>query len=111
MGRMCCWGRSWGWTQCCDEGRKGQGVDRDQPITEMGTMRTGMTPVVAGLILGVLASLALSRALSAQLYEVSATDPTVFTSVAALLALVSLLASGVPAMRAAKVDPTVALRS
>jgi putative ABC transport system permease protein len=57
-----------------------------------------------------LASLAFSRALAAQLYEVSATDPIVFASVSVLLAVVSLLASGVPAMRAARVDPTVALR-
>jgi putative ABC transport system permease protein len=75
------------------------------------TLRTGMIPVVAGLALGVVASLAISRVLAAQLYEVSPTDPVVFASVALLLAAVSLLASGVPAIKAARVDPTVALRS
>jgi putative ABC transport system permease protein len=74
------------------------------------TLRTGMTPVLIGLVLGVVASLAFSRALAAQLYEVTATDPVVFASVTILLAAVSLLASGVPAIRAARVDPTVALR-
>jgi predicted permease len=75
------------------------------------TLRTGMTPVIAGLALGVATSLALSRALAAQLYEVSPNDPVVFASVALLIAAVSLLASGVPAIRAARVDPTVALRT
>jgi putative ABC transport system permease protein len=74
------------------------------------TLRTGMTPVVVGLALGVAASLGMSRALAAQLYEVSPNDPVVFASVALILATVSLLASGVPAFRAARVDPTVALR-
>ncbi|MFN2567623.1 MAG: FtsX-like permease family protein [Gemmatimonadaceae bacterium] len=75
------------------------------------TLRTGMAPVLTGLALGVGVSLGLSRARAAQLYEVSPSDPVVFTSVAALLAVVSLLASGIPARRAARVDPTVALRS
>jgi predicted permease len=74
------------------------------------TVRTGMIPVVVGLALGVVASLALSGAIAAQLYEVKATDPSVFLAVVGLLALVSLAASSVPALRAARVDPTVTLR-
>jgi predicted permease len=74
------------------------------------TLRMGMTPVLVGLALGVAGSLVLARAVAAQLYEVSPTDPTVLASVAALLAVVSLLASGVPALRATRVDPTEALR-
>jgi ABC-type lipoprotein release transport system permease subunit len=70
-----------------------------------------MTPVVFGLALGLAAALALARVLAAQLYQVSPSDPVVFAAVAAVLAGVSLVASGVPAMRAARVDPTVALRS
>jgi predicted permease len=74
------------------------------------TLRAGMVPVLAGLVLGIAGALALARAIAAQLYEVSPSDPVVFASVAALLAAVSLVASGVPALRAARVDPTVALR-
>jgi putative ABC transport system permease protein len=75
------------------------------------TLRTSMTPVVFGLALGLAASLALARVLAAQLYQVSPSDPVVFAAAAAVLAGVSLVASGVPAMRAARVDPTQALRN
>ena len=75
------------------------------------TLRTGLVPAVVGLVVGGAGALALSRLLGAQLYDVSPTDPVVFGSVAAVLLLVALLASGVPARRAARVDPAVALRS
>ena len=75
------------------------------------TVRTGLSPALVGLAAGAVAALALSRLLGAQLYEVSPTDPIVFGVVATVLALVSILASGVPARRAARVDPAVALRS
>jgi predicted permease len=67
-----------------------------------------------GLSLGTMSGLAVSRALSSTmssvLYGVDATDPLTLVSVAALLAVVAALASYVPARRAAKVDPMVALR-
>jgi putative ABC transport system permease protein len=66
---------------------------------------------VVGLVVGGAGALALSRWLGAQLYAVSPTDPVVFGTVAAVLLLVALLASGVPARRAARVDPAVALRA
>jgi predicted permease len=75
------------------------------------TLRTGLAPALVGLVGGGAAALALSRLLGAQLYDVSPADPVVFGAVAAVLLVVALLASSVPARRAARVDPAVALRA
>ena len=75
------------------------------------TLRTGLTPAFVGLAAGTVGALILSRLLGAQLYEVSPKDPVVFGGVAAVLVVVALLASGVPARRASRVDPATALRS
>ena len=64
----------------------------------------------AGLVLGLLASLALGRTLSSFLYETSPLDPLIHAGVAALLLSVTTLASLVPARRASRVDPMTALR-
>lgn len=63
-----------------------------------------------GLLIGIGASLAITRLMSSLLFGISATDPLTFIAVAALLAAVALLASYIPARRAMRVDPMVALR-
>jgi putative ABC transport system permease protein len=70
----------------------------------------GMLPVVAGAILGLAASLAVNRVLQSQLVGVSPYDPVTLASAPVILALVALLACGIPARRAMNVDPAIALR-
>jgi putative ABC transport system permease protein len=73
-------------------------------------IRQGLILVLAGIVIGLAGALALTRFLSSALYGVSANDPLTYLGVAALLALVALLACWIPARRAAKVDPMIALR-
>ena len=73
-------------------------------------LRQGMTLAGAGIAIGIVASLALTRMLGSLLYGVSATDPLTFAACAAVFAAVALLASYIPAMRATRVDPVVTLR-
>ena len=73
-------------------------------------VRQGMTLVLAGLVVGVAGALLLTRVLSDFLYQVSVTDPATFGLLSCLLAAVAVLACYLPARRATKVDPLVALR-
>jgi predicted permease len=72
---------------------------------------SGMLLVAAGLAIGLVGAMLVTRVLASQLYGVSATDPLTYAAVVAVLALVALLAAYLPARRAARVNPMVALRA
>ena len=73
-------------------------------------LREGMTLVCVGVVLGVLAAAAATRILASYLYDVSTLDAATFAAIPVALALVALLACYIPARRATRVDPMVALR-
>jgi putative ABC transport system permease protein len=70
----------------------------------------GLTLTAVGLVAGVAASLTLSQMLAGLLFGVTATDPLTFAGAVAVLTLVALVASYLPARRAARLDPIAALR-
>jgi putative ABC transport system permease protein len=82
-----------------------------RPVSVQGmVVRHGMVLASIGVVFGVAGALALSRLLRSQLFGVSPTSPAVYAGVALLLVSVALLACWLPARRAARVDPLVALR-
>jgi len=73
-------------------------------------VRQALLLALIGSAIGIVGALALSRLMASQLYGVQPTDPITFVTVAALLMIVSLAASYIPARRAMRVEPTIALR-
>jgi putative ABC transport system permease protein len=73
-------------------------------------VRDGLRVVIAGVVIGLAAALLAGKWLQPLLFEVSPRDPVVYSAVAAVLIGVALAASWIPAQRAARVDPSTALR-
>ncbi|HWZ30536.1 MAG TPA: ABC transporter permease [Bryobacteraceae bacterium] len=73
-------------------------------------VRQGMTIVLAGMSVGIVGAIFMARALATYLYGVKAADPTAFITTFLLLASIAFVACWIPARRAARVDPLVALR-
>ncbi|MEW5918603.1 MAG: ADOP family duplicated permease, partial [Gemmatimonadota bacterium] len=74
-------------------------------------LKEGGVLVVIGLVLGVIGAFFATRIIQGLLFEVSPNDPVTFVSVAALMAAIGILACWIPAMRAARVDPVITMRS
>lgn len=73
-------------------------------------LRQGMTPLFVGVAVGLAGAFAAGRAIRSQLYDVSPTDPLILAAAALLLTITAALACWLPARRAARVDPMIALR-
>jgi putative ABC transport system permease protein len=73
-------------------------------------VRTGLRLVIAGMAIGIAMSLVLGRLIGAQLESVTAYDPATLAATTLLLTMTAALACWIPARRAARVDPMVALR-
>jgi len=73
-------------------------------------LRDAAMLALIGLTIGVVAALALTRVLRSMLFEVTTTDPLTYVGMVVILALAVMVASWIPARRASRVDPVVALR-
>src|SRR5271169_5187228 len=82
----------------------------DSPVLRNMIVRQAMSLAAIGIGIGLAAAFGLTRLLTNFLYDVKPTDPVIFASVAVLLAAVALLASYIPARRALRIDPALALR-
>jgi ABC-type antimicrobial peptide transport system permease subunit len=74
-------------------------------------LKQGLWKAVVGLVVGLVGAWLLSRTMTSLLFEVTPNDPIVYFGVSVLLLLVAVIASYLPARRAAKIDPMVALRA
>jgi putative ABC transport system permease protein len=86
-------------------------LGEDPRQTKLSVVLSGMRLVLVSIGLGLLGSLVVTRLISGLLYEVRPADPITFAGIGLLLALVALLACYLPARRATRVDPALALRS
>jgi putative ABC transport system permease protein len=89
--------------------RMALGAEREQILRMV--LRHGTVMAVSGVALGLVAALGLARLITSLLFQTSAADPPTFSLVPLLLIAVAVLACYVPARRATRVDPLVALRS
>jgi putative ABC transport system permease protein len=83
----------------------------DKPAIARLVIGEGLRLILAGLVIGLAGALALARLIAAQLYGVGPGDPLAFAWGAVVVAAAALLACGVPALRATRVDPAVCLRA
>jgi len=88
--------------------RVAMGATHEQVIRQI--VRQGMQPAAIGIVLGLIAAFAVSRLLSSLLFGIASSDPLTYMGVAILLAAAALVACYVPALRALRIDPVVALR-
>ncbi len=102
---------SWNVTQRTKEIGIRQALGADRVSVLRLVIGQSMRVVGLGLLIGLAGSLALARLLQSQLFEISAFDPVTFIAVVGLLSGAAFLACWVPARRATKVDPAIALRS
>jgi putative ABC transport system permease protein len=85
------------------------GAGRGQVVRMI--LRQGVTLGAIGVAVGLMTAFVLTRLMSSLLYDVRPSDPFTFVGVSVLLIVVSVLASGLPALRAARVSPLVAMRA
>ena len=88
--------------------RMALGAERSRIL--LMVMRQGVELTVAGSILGLIGAVALTRVMASLLFGVSTTDLATFTAVPVILIATAMIASYIPALRATRVDPVVALR-
>ena len=85
------------------------GANRSQVLTMI--LRQGLVLAAVGIAVGLVAAFALTRLMASLLYQVRAADPLTFVAVPLMLVVVALIASYLPARRATRVSPVIALRT